>query len=72
MEYLSYIFRAGHRAISSSLLLLALFFFSDAIAHSGNGIFLGATQVAPLFYTIEAKDGKGGDITPEGKVLAVD
>ncbi len=71
MESLSYIFRAGHRVTTSLLILLALFFCSDAFSHSGKGIDKSTFSNAAdeWFYTIKASDGRGGDISPKGDVF---
>ena len=71
MENLSYIFRAGRRAISSLLFLLALLSSSYAFSHTGSiadTTTSDADTEAPWYYTIKASDGKGGDIDPEGNV----
>ena len=66
MENLSYIFRAGHRVISPILLLLALFTCNYAFSHPAISIpdstISDIDSEAPWYYTIEASDGKGGDI----------
>ncbi len=72
MENLSYIFRAGRRAISPILLLLALLSCNYAFGHPGisipDTITSDTVSEAPRHYKIKASDGKGGDIDPEGDV----
>ena len=61
MENLSYIFRAGHRAISPILLLLALLFSNYTFGQPGSiADSTASEEEAPKNYTIKASDGKGG------------
>ncbi len=73
MENLSYIFRAGRKALSPILLLLALFTCNYAFSHPGSVIPDTIASDEDIedawYYTIKASDGKGGDIDPEGDVI---